>query len=173
MWVVVFGSADRRLGGQSWLWGAEYAGFWRGVGPVAVADTAGLAFAARGRGALAQRLGHPGGGGDAGGGCVVGAVAGCGAWARAVVCDLAKRWRVPALRIRHKVSAKLPGRQPEPGVQVGEGSLALGSSDARRSRSPGNVPSPCSMSIGSRQYKARQNCRRRDFSKPAGAGLRK
>jgi len=41
-----------------------------------------------------------------------------------------------------KVSAAPPDPHPEPGVQVGEGSLELGSSDARRSRSPGNVPSP-------------------------------
>ena len=52
-----------------------------------------------------------------------------------------------------------PDRHPEPGVQVGEGSLTLGSSDARRSRSSGDVPSPCSVSIGSRKYKARQHRR--------------
>ena len=52
-----------------------------------------------------------------------------------------------------------PNRHPEPGVQVGEGSLTLGSSDARRSRSSGDVPSPCSVSIGSRKYKARQHRR--------------
>ena len=35
-----------------------------------------------------------------------------------------------------------PDRHPEPGVQVGEGSLALGSSDARRSRSLGRYTKP-------------------------------
>ena len=57
-----------------------------------------------------------------------------------------------------------PARHPEPGVQVGEGNLSLGSSDARRSRSIGDVPSPCSMSIGSRKYKNRQICRRGYFN---------
>ena len=49
-----------------------------------------------------------------------------------------------------------PDRHPEPGVQVGEGSGASGSSDARRSHQPRNVPSPGSKSIGSRKYKARR-----------------
>lgn len=53
-----------------------------------------------------------------------------------------------------------PDPHPEPGVQVGKGSLTLGSSNARRSRSPSDVPSPGSRSIGSRKYKARQICRR-------------
>jgi hypothetical protein len=48
-----------------------------------------------------------------------------------------------------------PDRHPEPGVQVGEVNLTSGSSDARCSHLSGNVPSPCSMSIGSRKYKAR------------------
>ena len=49
-----------------------------------------------------------------------------------------------------------PDRHPEPGVQVGKVNQASGSSDARRSHQPGDVPSPCSMSIGSRKYKARR-----------------
>lgn len=57
-----------------------------------------------------------------------------------------------------------PDRHPEPGVQGGEGSLTLGSSDARRSRSSGNLPSPSSGSIGSRKYKVRQVCRQLYFT---------
>ena len=49
-----------------------------------------------------------------------------------------------------------PDRHPEPGVQVGKVNQASGSSDARRSHQPGDVPSPCSMSIGSRKYKAQR-----------------
>ena len=50
------------------------------------------------------------------------------------------------------------GRIPEPrGVQVGEVSLESGSSDARRSRQPDDVPSPSSKSIGSRKYKTLAN----------------
>ena len=66
--------------------------------------------------------------------------------------------------LRMKVSATLPSSQPEPGVQVGESNLTLGSSNARRSRLLGNVSSPCSMSIGSRQYKARRVADSCDFT---------
>jgi hypothetical protein len=44
-------------------------------------------------------------------------------------------------------------------VQVGEVKLTLGSSDARRSRSLADVPSPGSKSIGSRKYKVQRICR--------------
>ena len=54
-------------------------------------------------------------------------------------------------RRRNRCLQMPPGRHPEPGVQGGEGNLTLGSSDARRSRSSGNVPSPGSKSIGSRK----------------------
>ena len=36
---------------------------------------------------------------------------------------------------------------------MGEVSPVSGSSDARRSHQPGDIPSPCSKSIGSRKYK--------------------
>lgn len=62
-----------------------------------------------------------------------------------------------------------PVRHPEPEVQVGKSNLSLGSSDARRSRSIGDVSSPCSMSIGSRKYKNRQICRRSHFNVCSGA----
>src|ERR1700761_1229511 len=56
------------------------------------------------------------------------------------------------------------GRIPEPrGVQVGEVSLESGSSDARRSHQPDDVPSPSSMSIGSRKYKTLANSTDKPF----------
>jgi hypothetical protein len=65
--------------------------------------------------------------------------------------------------LRVKGVCKAPqDRHPEPGVQVGEVRSTLGSSDARRSRSSTDVPSPSSMSIGSRKYKAPRTCRRLD-----------
>jgi len=57
-----------------------------------------------------------------------------------------------------------PDRHPEPGVQVGKVNQASGSSDARRSHQPVDVPSPCSMSIGSRKYKARWRLRLQRWS---------
>ncbi|WP_343292099.1 hypothetical protein AAHN93_07870 [Vandammella animalimorsus] len=63
---------------------------------------------------------------------------------------------VPRQRWENSVCFDPLDRQPEPEDQVGPVNLALGSSDARRSRSPDDVPNPSSMSIGSRKYKAQQ-----------------
>lgn len=89
----------------------------------------------------------------------------CGAPAAgAVVRDMiAKRMPavgVGAIRGNSRCLQVPPDRHPEPGVQVGKSNLTLGSSDARRSRSSGDVSSPCSVSIGSRKYKTRQHRRR-------------
>ena len=148
----------RRAGGSpEWCsmgWSCQHAGFCLGWRVVADCGTAGMALAEWLCQPFSSRVGYTCGRTDAGYRVAVGFVDGPDLHAIAVVPLRAAIGRLPWVAAE-EVSAKPPGRQPEPGVQVGESNLALGSSDARRSRLLGNVSSPCSMSIGSRQYKAR------------------